>query len=153
VITDETFSAQLRLSKRFAPEPYFIVAGYCVYLLCREVVISRPSLNLRIAGGSEAAVEAAENGLLALELASGIARINGVRTHGVRVGNWLSLQQAQALLNAPDIRTKKRLRDRAIARVNIDYHIAFDTNYYSVPYNPVHELVEVRSTPTTIEIS
>ena len=23
------------------------------------------------------------------------------------------------------------------ARVNIDYHIAFDTNYYSVPYNLV----------------
>jgi transposase len=38
------------------------------------------------------------------------------------------------------------------AKVNIDYHIAFDTNYYSVPYNLVHELVEVRSTPTTIEI-
>ena len=38
------------------------------------------------------------------------------------------------------------------ARVNIDYHIAFDTNYYSVPYNLVHDLVEVRSTPTTIEI-
>ena len=38
------------------------------------------------------------------------------------------------------------------ARVNIDYHIAFDTNYYSVPYNLVHELVEVRSTPTTIDL-
>jgi hypothetical protein len=25
------------------------------------------------------------------------------------------------------------------ARVNIDYHIAFDTNYYSVPYNLFHE--------------
>jgi len=38
------------------------------------------------------------------------------------------------------------------ARVNIDYHIAFDTNYYSVPYNLVQELVEVRSTLTTIEL-
>ncbi|MDQ6760344.1 MAG: hypothetical protein M3Z32_10855 [Acidobacteriota bacterium] len=38
------------------------------------------------------------------------------------------------------------------ARVNIDYHIVFDTNYYSVPYNLVQELVEVRSTPTTVEI-
>ena len=38
------------------------------------------------------------------------------------------------------------------ARVNIDYHIAFDTNYYSVPYNLVQELIEVRSTPTTVEI-
>jgi hypothetical protein len=36
--------------------------------------------------------------------------------------------------------------------VNIDYHIAFDTNYYSVPYNLVQEPVEVRSTPTTVEI-
>jgi transposase len=38
------------------------------------------------------------------------------------------------------------------AKVNIDYHIAFDSNFYSVPYNLVHELVEVRSTPTTVEL-
>jgi transposase len=38
------------------------------------------------------------------------------------------------------------------ARVNIDYHITFDANLYSVPYNLVHELVEIRSTPTTVEI-
>jgi transposase len=38
------------------------------------------------------------------------------------------------------------------ARVNIDYHVAFDSNFYSVPYNLVQELVEIRSTPTTVEI-
>jgi len=38
------------------------------------------------------------------------------------------------------------------ARVNIDYHVAFDANLYSVPYNLVHEIVEVRSTPTLVEI-
>jgi transposase len=38
------------------------------------------------------------------------------------------------------------------ARINIDYHVAFDANLYSVPYNLVHELVEIRSTPTTVEI-
>jgi transposase len=38
------------------------------------------------------------------------------------------------------------------ARVNIDYHIAFETNFYSVPYPLVHERVEVRSTPNTVEI-
>lgn len=38
------------------------------------------------------------------------------------------------------------------ARVNIDYHIAFDGSFYSVPYNLVHELVEVHSTATTVEI-
>jgi transposase len=38
------------------------------------------------------------------------------------------------------------------ARVNIDYHIAFDGNWYSVPYTLVSAAVEVRSTPATVEI-
>jgi transposase len=38
------------------------------------------------------------------------------------------------------------------ARVNIDYHVAFDGNWYSVPYALTGKQVEVRSTPTTIEI-
>jgi hypothetical protein len=38
------------------------------------------------------------------------------------------------------------------ARVNIDYHVSFDSNFYSVPYNLVHEVVEIRSTATTVEI-
>jgi len=38
------------------------------------------------------------------------------------------------------------------ARVNIDYHVAFDGNFYSVPYTLVQQVVEVRSTPTTVEI-
>jgi len=72
------------------------------------------SINVRITAVRKLAVEAADNGLLAPELAAGIARIKGVRSHGVRVGNWLSLRQAQTLLNTPDIRTKKGLRDRAM---------------------------------------
>lgn len=40
----------------------------------------------------------------------------------------------------------------AQARVNIDYHIAFDANWYSVPYALTRELVDVRSTPATVEI-
>jgi integrase len=72
------------------------------------------SINVRITAVRKLAVEAADNGLLAPELASGIARIKGVRSHGVRVGNWLSLLQAQTLLNTPDVRTKKGLRDRAM---------------------------------------
>jgi transposase len=38
------------------------------------------------------------------------------------------------------------------ARANIDYHVAFDANWYSVPYTLTGELVEVRATPTTVEI-
>lgn len=40
----------------------------------------------------------------------------------------------------------------AKAKVNIDYHIAFDGNFYSVPYKLVGKEVEVRSTPLTVEI-
>jgi len=91
------------------------VAAWRVALEARR--LGPISINVRITAVRKLAVEAADNGLLAPELASGIARIKGVRTHGVRVGNWLSLQQAQALLNAPDIRTKKGLRDRAMFAV------------------------------------
>jgi hypothetical protein len=38
------------------------------------------------------------------------------------------------------------------ARVNIDYHLSFDGSVYSVPYILIGELVEVRSTVTTVEI-
>jgi site-specific recombinase XerD len=72
------------------------------------------SINVRITAVRKLAVEAADNGLLAPELASGIARIKGVKSHGVRVGNRLSLRQAQALLDAPNVRTTKGLRDRAM---------------------------------------
>ena len=72
------------------------------------------SINVRITAVRKLAVEAADNGLLAPELAAGIARIKGVRSQGVRTGNWLSLLQAQTLLNTPDISTNKGLRDRAM---------------------------------------
>ena len=38
------------------------------------------------------------------------------------------------------------------ATVNIDYHIQFDGSFYSVPYQLARQTVEVRATPTTIEI-
>jgi len=37
-------------------------------------------------------------------------------------------------------------------RVNIDYHVEVDHNYYSVPYQLIHELVEARFTHSTVEI-
>lgn len=37
------------------------------------------------------------------------------------------------------------------ARANVDYHIAIDKHYYSVPYKYLKENIDVRITPTTIE--
>jgi integrase len=50
-------------------------------------------------------------------LAAGITRVKGAKSKGVRVGNWLSVRQAQTLLNAPDISRKKGLRDRAMLAI------------------------------------
>jgi transposase len=38
------------------------------------------------------------------------------------------------------------------ATVNIDYHIQFDDSFYSVPYQLSRKIVDVRATPTTVEI-
>jgi site-specific recombinase XerD len=75
------------------------------------------SISVRLSAIRKLAVEAADNGLLAPELAAGIVRVKGVKTRGVRVGNWLSLRQAQNLLSAPNIATVKGRRDRAILAV------------------------------------
>ena len=37
-------------------------------------------------------------------------------------------------------------------RVNIDYHVEIEHNYYSVPYQLVHEALEARFTATTVEL-
>lgn len=71
------------------------------------------------------------------------------KREGSRASLFAALEQA-ALRPLPMERFDMSQRSRA--KVNIDYHIAFDTNFYSVPYNLVHEVVEVRSTPTTVEI-
>src|SRR6202795_3380754 len=75
------------------------------------------SINVRITAVRKLAVEAADNGLLAPELANGITRVKGVKSKGVRLGNWLTVRQAQTLLNTPDVSTTKGLRDRAILAV------------------------------------
>jgi transposase len=38
------------------------------------------------------------------------------------------------------------------ARVNIDYHVAFESHYYSVPHQHVGAVVELRITATTLEV-
>ena len=65
------------------------------------------------------AQEAADNGELDQAIAGGIQRVKGVRREGKRLGNWLTKEQAQDLINSPDINTLKGLRDRAILAVLI----------------------------------
>jgi transposase len=48
--------------------------------------------------------------------------------------------------------TAYELSEWSRARVNIDYHIAFESNLYSVPYTLVQQNVEVRATAAAVEI-
>jgi len=52
------------------------------------------SINLRISAIRKLAAEAADNGLLAPELAAGIARVQGAKRVGVRLGHWLTAPSA-----------------------------------------------------------
>jgi site-specific recombinase XerD len=100
------------------PRPGFTKATVSAWRVALEARgLGSVSINVRITAVRKLAVEAADNGLLAPELAAGISRVKGAKSKGVRVGNWLSVQQAQKLLNAPDVNTQKGLRDRAMLAV------------------------------------
>src|ERR1700692_2427767 len=100
------------------PRPGFTKATVSAWRVALEARgLGSISIKVRITAVRKLAVEAADNGLLAPELAAGITRIKGVKSKGVRVGNWLSIRQAQTLLNAPDVSTKKGLRDRAMLAI------------------------------------
>jgi integrase len=100
------------------PRPGFTKAAVAAWRVALEARgLGAVSINVRITAVRKLAVEAADNGLLAPELANGITRVKGVPSKGVRLGNWLTAKQAQALLNAPDTTTNKGLRDRAILAV------------------------------------
>jgi len=77
------------------------------------------SINQQLSAIRKLASEAADNRLLDPTIAGGIAHVEGVKMHGVRAGQWLTREQAQAMLNAPDCRLPKGLRDRAILAVMI----------------------------------
>jgi integrase len=93
------------------------VQRYARYL--EEQRLSASTRNLRLTAVRRLAAEAADNGLLEPALAAAIARVKGAKQHGSRTGNWLTVHQAERLINAPDLRTLKGKRDRALLAVLI----------------------------------
>jgi len=79
--------------------------------------VSASSINQRLTAIRKLAVELADNGVIENTTAQAIERVEGVRTEGKRLGNWLTKEQAQRLLELPDLLTVKGLRDRAILAV------------------------------------
>jgi site-specific recombinase XerD len=101
-----------------APQPGFTKATVSAWRVSLEArSLGSSSIIIRMSAIRKLAAEAADNGLLAPELAAGIARVKSAKCVGVRAGNWLSARQAQSLLDAPDITTVWGLRDRAIIAI------------------------------------
>ena len=75
------------------------------------------TINVRLAAVRRLAYEAADTGLLRPELAAGIRRVKGAKKLGVRLGNWLTAEEARAQWQIPSAYSLKGKRDRAILAV------------------------------------
>src|SRR5258708_6065841 len=105
---------------RQAPRPGFSKATVSAWRASLEARgLGSSSVIIRMSAIRKLAGEAVDKGLLAPELAASISRVKSVKSKGIRVGNLLSVRQAQDLLSAPDVATTKGLRDRAILAVLI----------------------------------
>jgi site-specific recombinase XerD len=102
------------------PRPPFSKAVVNAYKVELETAgFSASAINLRLCALRKLVSEAADNGLIATELAASIAKVRGVPQHGVRIGNWLTRQQAERLMDAPDASTITGKRDQALLAVLI----------------------------------
>jgi integrase len=76
--------------------------------------LSAATVNLHLSAVRRLADEAADGGWLSPDLAIGIRRVKGVKALGRRIGNWLSIDQAQNLLRTVPLTTLRGKRDAAI---------------------------------------
>src|SRR5207244_8432505 len=89
-----------------------VVLRYSSHLESRQ--LAPGTINLRLGAVRRLAYEAADCGLLSGDLAAGIRRVKGVKKLGIRLGNWLTAEQGNALWQAPDRQRLKGKRDRAL---------------------------------------
>jgi len=92
-----------------------VVLRYRFFLEQRN--LAPATINVRLAAVRRLAYEASDTGLLSPDLATGIRRVKGAKRLGVRIGNWLSVEETKALLkhsSADDLRSK---RDSAILAI------------------------------------
>jgi hypothetical protein len=80
-----------------------VVTRFRIHL--EERPLAPATINLRLAAVRRLAYEAADSGLLSPELATGIRRVKGVKKLGVRLGNWLTQNEARSLWQVPDPNT------------------------------------------------
>lgn len=92
-----------------------LLQRYRIYML--DEGLGASSINQRLAAIKKLVHEAADNQLLDSAVAASIDNVPGAKQKGQRIGNWLTTEQAQVLLDAPDTTTLKGLRDVALLAV------------------------------------
>ncbi len=92
-----------------------VVLRYRIHLESRH--LAPGTVNLRLGAVRRLAYEASDCGLLSADLAAGIRRVKGVKKLDVRLGNWLTAAQGQALWPSPNPDRLKGKRDRALLAV------------------------------------
>jgi integrase len=93
-----SFNRTVVLRYRFFPEQKNLAAS---------------TINVRLAAVRRLAYGASDTGLLSPDLAAGIRRVKGAKRLGVRIGNWLTIDQSRTLLSKPSDSLRGK-RDRAI---------------------------------------
>jgi integrase len=125
-VTTRVQSAHSRRSYEYAIERF--IAWYCgeprlgfnrsVVVRYRSFLenlsLSAATINLHLTAIRRLADEATESGWLSPELVTGIRRVKGVKRLGRKIGNWLTGNQAQELLNAVSQNTLQGRRDGAM---------------------------------------
>src|SRR6266446_4039107 len=89
-----------------------VVTRYRIHL--EDKLLAPGTINVRLAAVRRLAYEAADTGLLSPDLAAGIRRVKGAKKLGIRLGNWLTVDEARSLWQLPNRNTLKGKRDRAI---------------------------------------
>jgi site-specific recombinase XerD len=89
-----------------------VVLRYRFFLEQKNLAPS--TINVRLAAVRRLAYEASDTGLLSPELAAGIRRVKGAKRLGVRIGNWLTVDQSRTLLGEAPSDSVQGKRDRAI---------------------------------------
>jgi site-specific recombinase XerD len=106
----------------YCAEPRFgfnrtVVTRYRSFLESQQ--LAPATVNLRLSAIRRLARECSENGLLNPEMATGIVNVKGVKRLGMRIGNWLTVAQAQRLISAADVPTLLGKRDAAMLALMI----------------------------------
>jgi len=71
-----------------------VVTRYRIHL--EDRLLAAGTINVRLSAVRRLAYEAADTGLLSPDLAAGIRRVKGAKKLGMRLGNWLTVEEARA---------------------------------------------------------